>query len=130
MMYFNFIASDSFELDSFTNIDKFVDSYPDFQTVVLNDENELVLLLKLMGMEKVNVQKLNHSELLKYWDLSTFKFPECNAEQFDEFYENWIKSSNRDNNMDEYGQLIFIQDLAQKWNTSKYRIIVKEKGKL
>ena len=126
MIHFNFIASNKFELDDFKSMNKFVESYSDFQTIFLKNEEELILLLKLLGIEEINSQKLSDSEFSKYWDLSNFKLPEFNKEQFDEFYENWIKDSDRDNSMDEYGSLIFLQGLSQKWNNLVYRIIVKE----
>ena len=127
MVHFNFIAGNKFELDDFKSIDKFVESYSVFQTVFLKNEEELTLLLKLLGIEEINSQKLSNSEFSKYWDLSNFKVPEFNEKQFDEFYENWIKDSNRENSMDEYGSLIFLQGLSQKWNNLAYRIIVQER---
>jgi hypothetical protein len=126
MMNFNFIASNRLELDDFKDIEKFVDSYPDFQTVFLKDEIELNLLLQLIGIEKIIPQELNELEFSKYWDLSKFKFPEFNEEQFDQFYKKWLHKSCRDNNMDEYGNLIFLQGLSKQWNQMKHRSIVKE----
>ena len=73
MMNFNFVEGDIFELDDFNSIEKFVDTFPDFQTVVLNDEQELKLLLQLMGIEDFNSHSLNKSEFSKYWNLSNFK---------------------------------------------------------
>ncbi|WP_017730591.1 hypothetical protein [Nafulsella turpanensis] len=127
MMNFNFIASDKFELANFQDVGKFVDTYPDFQTVTLSDENELKLLLKLMGINELNDHELSDSEFSKFWDLSAFKLPELSAEQFDQFYKNWIGKSKRENNMDEYGNLIFLQGLSSKWNKLHYRLIIKEK---
>ena len=49
-MCFNFIASANFDLNNFKDVEKFVDTYPDFQTVILTDENELKLLLELIGI--------------------------------------------------------------------------------
>ncbi len=126
MMNFNFIASNNFDLNDFKDILKFVDSYPEFQTIVLNDENELKLLLKLMEINDPTEHKLNDSEFSKYWDLSKYKLPEFNEEQFDKFYNNWISTSKRDNNMDEYGNLIFLQGLSSKWNKLDYRLVIKE----
>jgi len=125
-MNFIFIASDRFELDNFKDIEKFVDTYPDFQTITLNSENELSLLLELMGIEEFKGYELRDSEFSKYWDLSAFNLPELNEEQFDQFYWDWINKSQRDNNMDEYGNLIFLQGLSPKWNKVHYRLIVKE----
>lgn len=127
MIHFNFIASDNFNLNNFKEIGKFVDNYPDFQTVVLTDEDELKLLLELMGITEFKAYELNNSEFSKYWNVSNFKFPEFDEEHFNEFYQNWLHKSKRKNNMDEYGNLIFLQGLSSKWNKLQYRLIVKEK---
>ncbi|MFA6246745.1 MAG: hypothetical protein WC615_07385 [Mucilaginibacter sp.] len=124
-MEFNFIAGDQFSIGTLDDLEKFIAIYPDFQTVMLADENELTLLLKLMGMPEFVSQNLNNSDFSKFWDLSGFKLPELDNQQFDKFYENWIQKSHRENNMDEYGNLIFLQGLSTKWNKLKYRLIVK-----
>jgi len=124
-MEFNFIAGDQFIIGTLDDLEKFIAIYPDFQTVMLADENELTLLLKLMEMPEFVSQNLNNSDFSKFWDLSGFKLPELDNQQFDKFYENWIQKSHRENNMDEYGNLIFLQGLSTKWNKLKYRLIVK-----
>jgi len=126
MMNFNFIASNRLELDDFKDIEIFVDSYPNFQTVFLKDEFELNMLLQLIGIEKIIPQELNGSKFSKYWDLSNFKLPEFNEEQFDQFHKKWLEESCRENNMDEYGNLIFLQGLSKQWNKMRHRLIVKE----
>lgn len=125
-MNFNFIAGNKLDLNSFEDIEKFADDFPDFQTVVINDENELKILLKLMNIHDIAPSELKTPEFSKYWDLSSFLLPELNEEQFDQFYEAWIQKSNRSNNMDEYGNLIFLQGLSSKWNKMNYRLVVKE----
>ena len=125
-MNFNFIASNKLDLNDFKNVEKFVDSYPDFQTVVLNNEYELNLLLDLVGIKNVNPLELEGPEFSKYWNLSDFRLPEFNKEQFELFYEKWIEISGRDNNMDEFGNLILLQGMSPKWNKLDYRLIVKE----
>jgi len=124
-MEFNFIAGDQFSIGTLDDLEKFIAIYPDFQTVTLADENELTLLLTLMEIPEFVSQNLNNSDFSKFWDLSVFKLPELNNQQFDKFYENWIQKSHRENNMDEYGNLIFLQGLSTKWNKLKYRLIVK-----
>lgn len=125
-MNFNFIARNNFDLNDFKSVEKFVDSYPDFQTIVLNNEQELNLLLKLIGIEKINANKLKGTEFTKYWNLSEFQLPEFNQKEFDLFYEKWIEISGRDNNMDELGNLVFLQGMSPKWNKLSHRLIVKE----
>jgi len=126
IMNFSFIASGKFDLNDFSDLEKFADNYPDFQTVTLNNENELKLLLELMGIDGFICHDLDNSEFTKYWNLSNSKLPELDEEQFDQFYKAWILKSERKNTMDEYGNLIFIQGLSSKWNKLAYRLIVKE----
>lgn len=126
-MNFNFIASDDFDINNFRDIDKFVDNYPDFQTVILNTEDELELLLDLIGSNDCASIELTNSEFLKYWDLSSIKFPEFDEDQFNQFYDDWIIKSQRENTMDEFGNLIFLIGLSSKWNKHKYRLIVRER---
>ena len=127
MIHLNFIAGNKFNLEDFKDPERFVNSFPDFQTVGLNDENELILLLELIGIENCMSKTINESEFSLYWDLSDFKLPEFNEKEFDQFYEDWIEKSCRDNNMTEYGSLIFLQGLSKKWNKFDYRLVVKEK---
>lgn len=126
METFNFIASDRFSFNDFLNVEKFVDAYPDFQAVRLKDEKELKMLLELLGIGEVVGHEISDSAFSKYWDLSGFKFTEYSKIQFDELYRSWICKSKRNNNMDEYGHLIFLQGLSPIWNKLKHRLIVKE----
>lgn len=125
-MYFNFIATDNFDLNSLNSVERFVDTYPDFQTVVLADESELELLLELIGIKEFFIHELNKIVFTKYWDISRFTFPEPDDIQFDKFYEEWVHKSSRDNTMNEYGSLIFLQGLTPKWNKLKYKLVIKE----
>lgn len=127
MMNFNFIASNRFDLNAFYYVEKFVDSFPDFQTVTLNDESELQSLLQLMGIDEFNSIELSEGNFSKYWDLSNFKLPEFDEDEFDLFYQKWLLLSARDNNMDEYGNLIFLKGLSQNWNRLSFRLIVLER---
>ncbi len=52
--------------------------------------------------------------------------PNIDETKFDILYENWLKVSQRENTMDEYGQLIFLRDLSDRWNTKKRRYIIEE----
>lgn len=124
-MEFHFIACDQFTIGTLDNVEEFVATYPDFQTIVLIDENELLLLLKLIEIPEIVSHSLHNSEFSKFWDLSRFTLPELDDQQFEKFYEDWIQKSHRKNNMDEYGNLIFLQGLTTKWNKLKYRLIVK-----
>ncbi|WP_139068319.1 hypothetical protein [Flavobacterium glycines] len=93
---------------------------------MINDENELKLLFELMGINDIEPKELLTLEFSKLWDISGHKLPELNEEQFNNFYETWIQKSSRSNNMDEYGNLIFLHGLSSKWNKMNYRLVVKE----
>ena len=125
-MNFNFVASDQFDLSSLDSVKKFVEQFPDFQTVWLKDEEELMMLLELMNINDCHGQPTNKTEYEKYWDLSSFKFPELDEKQYEEFYARWQEKVKRENSFDEYASLIFLQGLASKWNRLKYRLIIKE----
>ena len=121
-MDFNFLATDIFDQTNLTDTVKFVEN---FQTVILNDENELKLLFQMMMLNEIVEENLKSDEFSKYWDISSVKLPEFNKAQFDKFYETWIEKSGRKNTMDEYGNLIFLCGLSSKWNKLKYRLVVK-----
>jgi len=124
-MDFNFLATDIFDLTNLTDTAKFIENYSDFQTVILNDENELKLLFQMMMLNEIVEENLKSDEFSKYWDISSVKLPEFNKAQFDKFYKAWIEKSERKNTMDEYGNLIFLCGLSSKWNKLKYRLVVK-----
>ena len=48
------------------------------------------------------------------------------TQEFELFYKKWIEISGRENNMDEFGNLIFLQGMSPKWNKMTHRLIVKE----
>lgn len=125
-MRFHFIASNNFELDYLNSVDKFVQHFPDFQSVLLKDENELILLLERMGMNDVKVIKLDVPVYHKYWDLSNFKFPVFSQNEYDQLYQTWIEKSKREDNMNEYGSLIFLNGLSKKWNQLNCRLVISE----
>ncbi len=124
-MHFNFVASDHFNLNVLSNIENFIDNFPDFQTVELSNDAELSLLLDLMGITNSLCFPINNADFNQYWDISNSKFPELDQQAFESFYKAWIQKSDRENNMDEFGSLIFLQGLSQKWNQLKYRLVIK-----
>lgn len=126
MIILHFIAGNTFNIEILNNIELFVNHFPDLQTVILNNENELELLLEVIGMKTCNGQDLIDSEFSKYWDISNQNLPEYTTEQFDLFYKKWLNLSGRENTIDEYGNLIFLQGLSSQWNWCKYRLILKE----
>ena len=81
---------------------------------------------QLINIPEFEGPEVKNSEYTKYWDISNFKLPELDEKQFDNFFHKWIEKSNRNHNMDEYGNLIFLQGMSSEWNKRKFRLIIKE----
>ncbi|CAL2063590.1 hypothetical protein [Tenacibaculum sp. 190524A05c] len=126
MIGINFISTNNFDLENFKDLENFTDAYPDFQHVVLKNEQELDLLLKLIGIEMPVASNMKNSDFEKYWNISEFKFQEFKEGDFEAFYKKWIEYSGRENNMDEFGSLLFLKIKSSIWNLKSYRIIIKE----
>lgn len=125
-MHFNFVATDDFEVSDFYDVGSFVDAYPDYQNVYLKDATEFNVLLELIGIPNPVSVELDAPNYPRYWDLSAFKLPEYDQEQFDLFFEEWLRKTGRDSNMDEYGNIVFLHGMSSKWNKLKYRLVVEE----
>ena len=127
MEQFNFCASVVFNHVSFEDVETFVASFPDFQTVVLEDELELQSLSELLVIDSFANLKPQETDFVKYWDISESKLPVLNEEEFSNLYDKWLNITGRVGNMDEFGNLIFLQGITKEWNRMKFRFIVKEK---
>lgn len=126
MHNFNFVATEHLDLKNLNDFDTFVNKFEDFQGIFLKDEKELKLLLKLIGIEEFIETELKESVFSKMWDISSFKLPEFTSKEYEKFYLQWIQLTKRENNMNEYGNLIFLQGKKPVWNKSVYRIILHE----
>ena len=126
MLHFNFIATKDFNLQDFNDIDEFIYKHPDFQTISLKTESEFEKLLELMGILYLVWKELNSKYFIKYCDISNHHLPEFDQEGFQKFYEDWITISEKENNMDAFGNLIFLTGLSSKWNCLKHRLIIME----
>ena len=124
MKHFLFASGNRFDLEMFDNLTNLVDEHPDFQTVFLNSFEELELLLRKLGANASKLIDLNTSDFVCVIDLSEFFFPEYTQEEYDRFYTDWMESTDRKNNMDEYGQFIFLQGLSRSWNMRKFRFVL------
>ncbi|GGX41498.1 hypothetical protein [Undibacterium squillarum] len=97
----------------------------EFFDVSLSGTRELELLFELLGVADVAEESLPDSEdFNSVIDLSTSKLPEFSTEEFDVFYGEWLARSGRESDMDEYGQLIFLQGYAKKWNKNLHIVVL------
>lgn len=96
-------------------------------SVTLASDEELELLMGLLGIEPLRSILLRpNTEFLALFDYSEKFLPQMNQEDFDVFYEKWLRLTHRDSNMDEYGQLLFLQERAVSWNQMASRFILRE----
>jgi hypothetical protein len=128
MSSFIFASSNSVSEKDFASLVTFDDNFGEWFEVVLANEKELEMLFSLLGVDRIQKITLTDSEdFEKLYDYSQLSLPEYNIEQFDSFYENWLEMTGRESDMDEYGQLIFIQGHAVEWNKNAKRIVLQAK---
>jgi len=60
------------------------------------------------------------------FDYSDQFLPILRQEDFDAFYEAWLRQSGRETNMDEYGQVLFFQTYSSAWNARASRFVLRE----
>ncbi|MGF1705486.1 hypothetical protein [Enterovibrio baiacu] len=45
---------------------------------------------------------------------------------FDDFYEQWLKVSGRENSIDEYGQLLHLNNFFSRLNSANHKVVLQE----
>ena len=126
---FIFVDSNHFDKEKFFSLVSFDECYSDWFDVVLSNREELKVLFNELGVmvgETINLP--NSEDFINIYDYSSSKLPEFTQDSFDDFYKNWLKETDRENSMDEYGQLIFLQGHAAIWNSRKYRFVLQAKN--
>ncbi|MBY0243499.1 MAG: hypothetical protein K2X55_29765 [Burkholderiaceae bacterium] len=97
--------------------------------VELAGDDELTLLMGLLGIELSPPTLLSQShDFAALFDYSSKKLPNLSLSDFDLFYGDWARSTCRNINMDEYGQLMFLRSYAGAWNRMSSRFILREKS--
>ena len=128
MLHFVFASPNTKDKNAFDSIEELYNECEETFSVALSNSKELEILLSLLGIDDFVVEDLSNSEdFSNFIDISKYKLPELSESGFDKFYEQWLLKTDRETNMDEYGQLIFIQGKAQEWNQRPNIIILNEK---
>lgn len=110
-----------------TSIDALLGASPEFFAVVLAGDEELELLLGLLGLTLPSPVLLSPSaDFSAILDYSADLLPVFTQEEFDAFYSEWLRLSKRESTMDEYGQLLFLQGHGKCWNSKASRFILRE----
>jgi len=95
--------------------------------VSLVDDEELYLMMPLLGIvlpPPIFLPLAGEFEAL--FDYSDQFLPILRQDDFDAFYEAWLRQSGRETSMDEYGQVLFFQPSSSAWNARASRFILRE----
>ena len=121
MIHFSFIPLE--ELNSAV-LSSLEDRYELEDILTFETAEELKTFVELLGAELAEspFQKLQDvdSSWLINGDLQSFSEPE-----FESFYQKWIALTGRDNNMDEYGQLICFNSFVGQLNKETHRVVLQ-----
>lgn len=99
----------------------------EYFSVVLDSDDELRMLMELLGVTCLKETSLTSNEdFSSVFDYSVQRLPQLSKEDFDKLYDEWLRKSGRESTMDEYGQLIFLQGLADAWNMMASRFVLCE----
>ncbi|UJB70427.1 hypothetical protein HRE53_04785 [Acaryochloris sp. 'Moss Beach'] len=128
VLHFLFASPNTSDRSVFYSIEDWDNVCEGILDIALSSIKELEILLSLLGINDFVIENLPNSEYFSgLIDISQYKIPEFNETDFDQFYELWLSKTGRESNMDEYGQLIFIQGEARKWNQRLCKVILIEK---
>jgi len=95
--------------------------------IVLEDDDELKLLMGLLGVNFFAETSLSSNEdFSSVFDYSHQQLPRLSNDDFDQLYDEWLRRSGRETSMDEYGQLLFLQGRADSWNKMANRFVLCE----
>ena len=122
MIHFSFVAAPTLENDFLDDLESRIEAQ---ETISLESLEELAVLLKTYGVKIQHSDSLEVKDALNCWMLND-SLSELTQEEFDDFYEHWLKVTNRDNNMDEYGQLICFNSFIGRLNQAKYKVVLQE----
>jgi len=129
MFHFSFSGSNNFEVKQLYDLELFVNSNPNFQSVYMNNDKELEVFLELIGLQDFNWIQLQNAPFIKYADISNYKFPEMDDVQYQKFFELWISKSKREHNIDEWANFIFLSGGAKEFNKRSTRVLLLEENK-
>jgi hypothetical protein len=111
----------------YTSVEVVSANCEEYFQVVLKNEDELRTLMDLLGVERLPMTMLSSNEdFASVFDYSAYFLPQLSKDDFDAFYDEWLRRSGRETRMDEYGQLIFLQGRGRSWNKMASRFVLCE----
>ena len=127
MKNYVFAMSNSPVLVASVSLEAMVEHCEEYFPVVLEGDGELRILMGLLGVHSLAKTSLSSNEdFSSVFDYSGEQLPQLSKDEFDTFYDEWLRRSGRETSMDEYGQLIFLEGRANRWNKMAYRFVLCE----
>ncbi|MGX2964595.1 hypothetical protein ACWAU4_12820 [Shewanella sp. FeAMO] len=120
--HYSFVAMDCFDVTFLNDLEQ---RFEHQETVTLNSFDEFSKLLDFFSVGVSDEVMPKVDEVNCSWLLVDVPQPKDIAD-FDAFYEQWLVQTGRDNNMDEYGQLICLNGLFEKFSRASIMVVLSE----
>ena len=121
MIHFSFVPLDELNSEILNSLEK---RYELEDVLTLDTSEELQIFVELLGAGLVKSSFENLQEVDLSWLITgTLKY--FNESDFESFYQKWIGLTGRDNNMDEYGQLICFNSCVGKLNKATHKVVLQ-----
>ena len=128
-----FVATDTIDKEVFLNDDQLFSIYLDdemgIESSFIDHHENLIRLLNFLFNTNVSLAELTSSMDRKVYDLTLYKNNCISTDILDQKYQNWLSESGRENNMDEFGNLIGIISYIKRNEDKKHLILITEKRK-
>jgi hypothetical protein len=128
-----FVATDNIDKEVFLNDDRLFSIYlvdeMGIESSYIDNHDNLIRLLNFLFNTNVNLTELTSSVNRKVYDLTLYKNNCISTDTLDQEYQIWLNKSGRENNMDEYGNLIGIVSYIKRNEDKEYLVLITEKRK-
>jgi hypothetical protein len=121
LIHFSFLPLKKFTTDILNSLEM---RYELEEVISLSSVDELKLFISLFGA-KLTQSALSEVENVDViWVLSG-KFKVLSEVELDSFYQDWLRKSQRDNNMDEFCQLVSFNSFLITLNKGKHKVVLQ-----
>jgi len=132
-----FIATDLIDTDILLNEDKLLEEYLvedengyiGVESAYIDNESNLEKMLSFLFGSRVELKRLASSNGKEVFDLTEFKQTCITTDKLEQSYQEWIKSTARENTIDEYGNLVGIIGYVTRCVDKKNLVLITEKRK-
>lgn len=132
-----FVADDQMDLELLADEDKllkshladYVNGYWGLESAFIDSESNLNQMMLLLFGAGFSLNVLSSKNDRKIIDLTAYKQSCISTEQLDRLYPEWLKLSERENSMNEYGNFVSIIGFVERNLSKTYLMMIAEKRK-